>query len=147
MKTMAQRLSFRRLDAMSGKAFIAMVTLLVMTAGITVAAANRFAVVGVENGTHVTIRLQHKWGDGNWRTDVLRPGGRKWFWHEYSRANENHSPAFRVRFDSDLNPGEVFHINYALKKNAAPAHEWENANKYIFRYDGNRNYIDLFDAR
>ena len=41
-----------------------------------VMAANRFAVVGVENGTHVAIRMQHKWGDGQWATDVLQPGGK-----------------------------------------------------------------------
>jgi hypothetical protein len=147
MTTKSQRLSIGWIGAVSHTTFIAAVTLLVVTAGITLAAASRFAVVGVENGTQVTIRLQHKWGDGAWRTDVLRPGARKWFWHEYDRANENRSPAFRVRFDSDLNPGEMFQINYALKKNAAPAHEWENAHKYVFRYDGNRNYIDLYDMR
>ena len=140
MKTVTHTLGARTI---SRNAFIAAIALLVAAAGATLAAANRFAVVGIENGTHVTIRLQHKWGDGTWMTDVLRPGGRKWFWHEYSRANENRSPKFHVRFDSDLNPGDVFHINYALEKRAAPAHDWEDANKYVFRYDGNRKYIDL----
>ena len=41
-------------------------------------AADRFGVVGIENATQVTIRLQHRWGDGQWTTDVLSPGGRKW---------------------------------------------------------------------
>lgn len=145
MTTKAQRLNFQRM--ISRRMSIALVTLLVVATGVTVVAANRFAVVGIENGTHVTIRLQHKWGDGAWRSDVVRPGGRKWFWHEYDRANENRSPRFHVRFDSDLNPGEVFTINYDLKKNAAPAHEWENAHKYVFRYDGHRKYIDLLDMR
>jgi hypothetical protein len=144
---MSQVFKLRGMSAISGRVSIALAALLVMAAGISVAAANRFAVVGVENGTHVTIRLQHKWGDGAWRMDVLQPGHRKWFWHEYDRANENRSPRFNVRFDSDLNPGEVFHINYALRKNAAPAHEWENAQQYIFRYDGHRKYIDLFEKR
>jgi hypothetical protein len=110
-----------------------------------VGAANRFGVVGVENGTHVTIRMHHKWGDdGSWAVDVLQPGARKWFWQTYDRANENRSPKFHVQFDSDLNPGKLFSINYDLKKNAAPAHEWENAHKYVFKYDGTRNYIDLY---
>jgi hypothetical protein len=37
-------------------------------------AADRFGVVGIENATQVTIRLQHRWGDGQWTTDA---GGRK----------------------------------------------------------------------
>src|SRR5262245_6367955 len=108
-----------------------------------VTAANRFAVVGVENATDVTIRMEHKWGDGPWRRDVIAPGARKWFWETYDYANENHSRNFHVRFDSDLTPGQ-FTIRHDLKKNAAPAHEWENARKYAFRYDGNRKYIDLY---
>jgi hypothetical protein len=107
-------------------------------------ASNRFAVVGLENGTHVTIRVQHKWGDGQWKEDVVPPGGRKWFWWTYAHANDNTSPKFHVKFDSDLHPGKIFTINYDLKKNAAPAHEWENARQYVFKYDGTRDYIDLY---
>ncbi|HEY1186430.1 MAG TPA: hypothetical protein VGE74_02185 [Gemmata sp.] len=110
-------------------------------------AANRFAVVGIENTTQHTVRLSHKWGDGQWRTDVLKPGERKWFWHTYTVANENKSPRFHVKFDSDLKPGEVFTINYDLKKNAAPAHDWENAHKYAFKYDGNKTFIDLYEKK
>jgi hypothetical protein len=110
-------------------------------------AANRYAVVGVENSTHVTVRMHHRWGDGQWKTDVLTPGGRKWFWWTYDHANENSSPRFHVRFDSDLHPGKIFTINYDLRKNAAPAPSWESAHKYMFRFDGSRNYIDLYDQR
>jgi hypothetical protein len=125
--------------------FVLMVLAVVGLTGI-VMAANRFAVVGVENATHVTIRMEHKWGGGgSWNRDVLQPGGKKWFWHTYDHANENRSPKFHVRFDSDLNPGKLFNINYDLKKNAAAAHEWDNARKYVFRYDGNRKYIDLYE--
>ena len=113
----------------------------------TAQAANRFAVVGIENTTQHTIKLQHKWGDGEWKTDVLKPGEKKWFWWTYSVANENKSPRFHVRFDSDMHPGKLFEIDYDLKKNAAPAHEWENAHKYIFNYDGNKSYIDLYEKR
>ncbi|HMF98442.1 MAG TPA: hypothetical protein VKE96_29280 [Vicinamibacterales bacterium] len=125
---------------------VALVALTLAATGLAavVGAANRFAVVGVENGTHVTIRMHHRWGDGSWTTDVLQPGGRKWFWQTYDYANENRSDRFHVRFDSDLHPGQMFTIDYDLKKNAAPAHEWENAHKYIFRYDGSRNFIDLY---
>lgn len=110
-------------------------------------AANRFAVVGIENTTQHTIRLSHKWGDGEWHTDVLKPGERKRYWHTYAFANENKSPRFHVRFDSDLTPGRLFTINYDLKKNAAPAHDWADAHKYAFTYDGNRTFIDLIEKK
>ena len=131
------------------KTMHAFLALALATIGSTaiVMAANRFAVVGVENGTHVTIRMEHKWGDGSWKLDVLPPGGRKWLWHTYDNPNENRSPRFHLRFDSDLQPGKRFDINYDLKKRAAPAHDWEDAHKYVFRFDGNRNYIDLYEKR
>lgn len=108
-------------------------------------AADRFAVVGIENTTRATIHLQHRWGDGQWSEDVLAPGARKWYWHEYARADENKSPPFNVRFDSDLSPGR-FTEKYHLKKNSAPAHDWNYAHKYVFRYDGNSKFIELFEA-
>ena len=112
-----------------------------------VEAATRYAVVGIQNTTHVTVRMEHRWGDGQWKLDVLPPGERKWFWWTYRHANENSSPRFHVRFDSDLHPGKRFTIDYDLKKSAAPAPSWEYAHKYLFRYDGARKYIDLFDQR
>ncbi len=109
-------------------------------------AADRFAVVGIENATHVTIRLQHKWGDEQWKMDVIAPGNRKWYWWTYSRPNEDRSPPFHVRFDSDLSPGQ-FVENYNLKKRAAPDHTWNFAEKYIFRYDRSKNFIELYPER
>jgi len=147
METPERKLNLRRVT-LSTKLIRAMLALLVIVAADIVAmradAANRFAVVGVENSTHVTIRLYHKWGDGAWQQDVIPAGGKKWYWYTYANANDNRSPQFHVSFDSDLNPGKIFAINYDLAKNAAPAHDWEDAQKYVFKYDGNRNYIDLY---
>ena len=110
-------------------------------------AADRFGVIGVENGTKVVIRMQHRWGNGEWQSDVLGPGQRKWFWWEFKRANENQTPRFHVKFDSDLSPGH-FWENYDLKAYQAPDHEWVNAHKYIFKYDGNaRKFIELYDEK
>jgi hypothetical protein len=108
-------------------------------------AADRFGVVGIENTTRVTIRLQHRWGNGQWSTDVLGPGGRKWYWSEYRVANEDKSPPFHVRFDSDLSPGQ-FYEKYDLKKNRAPDHDWNYAHKYAFKYNGNRSFIELYES-
>jgi hypothetical protein len=111
-----------------------------------VEAADRFGVVGIENATNVTVRLQHRWGDGQWATDVLSPGGRKWYWWEYRQANEDKSPPFNVRFDSDLSPGR-FYEKYDLGKYRAPDHDWNSAHKYVFKYNGNHSFIELFDQK
>ena len=124
---------------------VAMATTLFSSGSAT--AAERYGVVGIENTTQLTIRVQHKWGDGPWKTDVLKPGEKTWFWWTYTKPNEDKSPRFHVRFDSDLHKGKVFEIDYDLKKNAAPAPDWEYAHKYVFKYDGDRNYIDLYEKK
>jgi hypothetical protein len=109
-------------------------------------AADRFGVIGVENATHVTIRLNHRWGNAQWGSDVLTPNEKKWYWWTFSHANEDKTPQFQVRFDSDLSPG-TFYEKYDLQAYQAPAHEWDNAHKYIFRYDGNKKFIELYDEK
>ena len=121
--------------------------LLAITGAAVAVAADRFGVIGVENGTKVVIRMQHRWGDGQWTNDVLRPGERKWFWWEFKRANEDKTPRFHVRFDSDLSPG-TFWENYKLQAYQAPDHEWASAHKYTYKYDGNtRKFIELYDEK
>ena len=110
-------------------------------------AADRFGVIGVENSTKVVIRLQHRWGtSGAWASDTLPPGERKWYWWTFTKPNEDKTPQFQVRFDSDLSPGQ-FVENYDLTAYQAPAHEWVNAHKYIFRYDGGGKFIELYDEK
>jgi hypothetical protein len=113
---------------------------------IEAAAVDRFAVVGIENGTQVTIRLEHKWGNAPWSLDVLGPGQRKLFWHTFATANEDRSPPFNVRFDSDLSAGK-FEEGYHLTLYGAPAHEWDNAHKYVFKYDAGRKFVELYDQK
>jgi hypothetical protein len=110
------------------------------------AATERFAVIGIENSTHVTVRYQHRWGDKAWSNDVLSPGQKKVHAHEFSSPNEDRNPPFHVRFDSDLSPGQ-FVEKYHLRAFAAPDHSWDFAHKYIFQYDRSKNFIDLFDER
>jgi hypothetical protein len=109
-------------------------------------AADRFGVVGVENTTHVTVRFQHKWGDSAWNEDVLPPGQKKWFAWEFSRAGQDVTPTFHVKFDSDLSPGKFFE-GYHLVAYQAPDRGWDFAHKYSFQYDRTRNFIDLFDEK
>jgi hypothetical protein len=110
------------------------------------AATDRYAVIGIENATHVTVRYQHRWGEGAWGNDVLTPGEKKWHWHEFKSPNEDKNPPFHVKFDSDLRPGQ-FWEKYHLRGFAAPDHTWDYAHKYVFKYDGSQNVIDLFDEK
>ena len=109
-------------------------------------AADRFGVIGIENTTHVTVRFQHKWGEAAWSSDVLAPGQKKWFAWEFARANEDRTPTFHVRFDSDLSPGKFFE-GYRLQAFQAPDRGWDFAHKYSFKYDKTKNFIDLFDEK
>jgi hypothetical protein len=109
-------------------------------------AADRFAVIGVENSTNVTVRMDHRWGEGQWATDVLSPGTRRWFSWEFSVQNQDQNPPFHVRFDSDLSPGK-FEERYHLMAFRAPVNDWPHAHKYIFRFDGNQRFIELYDEK
>ena len=86
MTTMARELGFGTFDAISRKSFIAMVTLLVVSAGITVRADTRFAVVGILNNTEKTIRVHYKWEGEEWRIYTLLPKGRVVFPLGYTRS-------------------------------------------------------------
>ena len=112
----------------------------------TAAAADRFGVVGIENATQVTIRMQHRWGDGTWKADVIPPGTRKHYWWTYAVQNQDKSPPFHVKFDSDLSKGTFFE-KYDLKKNACPDHTWECSHKHVFRYDGGKTFIELYQKK
>jgi hypothetical protein len=107
-------------------------------------AANRYGVIGLSNETQVTINYQFQVGDGPWQSKSIAPGGKYWFSHEYERANENRSPAFRIRFDSDIRRGRDFTIKYKLERRAAIGQGYQYGKKYAFRYDGgDRRYVDL----
>lgn len=108
-------------------------------------AADRFAVVGIENTTKANIRMEHRWGEASWQTDVLAPGKRRLISWEYKKQNANESPKLHVRFDSDVSPGKYIE-NYDLNKKACPDKIWECAHKYVFRYDtGTKKFIELYD--
>jgi hypothetical protein len=111
-------------------------------------AANRFAVTGIENKTQHTVTYQVKWGDGDWKSITLKPGQRWMHWYTYPKVNDNKSPKLTIKFDSEFDPKQKpIVIEYVLKKNAAPAHDWEDAHKYVFVDDGNKYFIDLKEQK
>ena len=109
-------------------------------------AANRFALVCIENRTNVTLNYNFKWGvDGKWSSRTLAPNaGRAHSWR-YSHPDENRSPGLHVSFDSDLSR-RMIKQSYFLKARASPQESdcKAYANEYVFVYDGTaKKYIDL----
>jgi hypothetical protein len=112
-------------------------------------AVNRYGVICLMNETQVTIPYLYKVGSqGSWERRELEPGQTRWFSHQYDKPNENHSPSFSIRFDSDLRSAQKFNITYTLERHAALGQECAYGKKYAFRYDGgNRRYVDLKAVR
>ena len=108
-------------------------------------AANRYGVICLTNETEATIHYIYKLGsNGTWQEGQLGPSARRWFSHQYDRADEDRSPPFYLKFDSDLRGGRRFDIGYHLKRYAAAGQGCEYGKQYAFRYDrGDRRYIDL----
>jgi hypothetical protein len=108
-------------------------------------AANRYGVICLMNETEVTVPYIYRIGNnGSWQEGELRPNAKRWYWHQYDRANEDRSPPFSIKFDSDARAGRRFNIEYNLKRYAAVGQGCEYGKQYVFRYDrGDRRYIDL----
>jgi hypothetical protein len=108
------------------------------------AAADRYGVIGMTNRTNITVNFQYKVGDGTWGSKKIAPGEKLWFAHEYKKINEDRSPPFYIRFDSDLRKGKNFTTEYKLERRAAVGQSYEHGKKYAFEYEkGDRNFIDL----
>lgn len=108
-------------------------------------AADRFALTCMQNKTNLTLNYKTKWGDGQWQTHRIVPGGKRWHAWEYQRGQEGRSPWLHVAFDDDLS-GRAKHRTYRLASYASP--QQGNCQRYgkqhQFRYDGTaKKYIDL----
>jgi hypothetical protein len=103
---------------------------LATTAATVAVAADRFDVIGVENGTKAVIRIQHRWGREQWKSDTRRSGQWNWFRWEFKRANVDRTPRFHVKFNSDLSPG-TFWEDYDLQYQA-PDHEWQGPQLHLY---------------
>ncbi len=134
----------RHKTARSGRPLVAIAATMLSPG--TTSALNRFAVTGIEDSSTNTITYQYMWGNDPWHNATQKPGEQRLHWHTYAKANENKSPEFHFKFDSEFDPKQKpFFITYKLKKNAAPAHDWEVAHKYVFKNDGNKFFVDLYE--
>jgi hypothetical protein len=102
----------------------------------------RYGIVTIHNKTDVTINYAYRIGNGAWRQTSISPGNYRYYYHQYAFANENRSPTFHIRFDSDLGPG-IAMKGYVFKRNPAA---WPNADfgrHYNFKRTGG-NRIDIY---
>lgn len=112
-------------------------------AGSTAQAAYRYGVTCVQNRTNTEINFTAQVGNEGWQSFTLRPGGERWFSHEYDYQNEDRSPPLRVKFDSDLRES-VYYLTYTLGRRAAAGQSCREGKPYAFEYERtNQNFIDL----
>ena len=95
-------------------------------------ANNWYGVVTIKNPTDDLIKYQAKIGNGEWETFTLRPGHCRSHYHIYDYANENRSPAIRVRFDRTANDGKVTFTERKLERYASSRTGCNHGKKYYF---------------
>jgi hypothetical protein len=102
------------------------------TASAEVVGGMRYGIVTIHNETPYVIRYSYRIGDGNWHQVTLEPKHCRYYWHEYAYANENRSPNFHIRFDSDMTSG-VATRRLTLSRNRAPYVKSEFGRHYDFK--------------
>ena len=101
-----------------------------------------YAVVGISNPTHLTINYAFRWGNGEWKTFQIAPGGKRWHSWRYDYPNENESPVPQIRFDCDLSENVSF-LEYDLTAFASPVQDYYHGKKYKFVTRGHGAVLDL----
>jgi len=104
---------------------------------------NRYAVFCIRNDLQVAKKYQRSWGNSEWITYTLQPGEMKY--HSWKlESNSTSFPTPHVRFDSDMQSGEIFSIKYRMEPYLSPDQLCANAKRYHFVYDGStRRYADI----
>jgi hypothetical protein len=106
-------------------------------------ATDRCGVIGIVNNTRVPLHYSYKIGNGGWQKATIQPGDQTLYWHWYSSGNEDKSPTFLIRFDSDLTSHNFF-LEYTLTRYRASEPTWAKAKQYQFSYDGSGRMVDLY---
>ena len=134
-----------RTIALTGAAMLALTATALSPA--PASAADRYAVISVDNATsNATVGLSYRWGDAGWASVRLSPGHRRHFCWRFNYANEDQNPPFHIRFDSDVRPGQYIE-RYHLGAFRAPDCGYQYGHKYVFRYEVQNHYVELYDAR
>jgi hypothetical protein len=107
-----------------------------------VVGGNRYGIVTIHNKTEDTLNYSYRIGNGAWQQASIKPGHYRSYSHEYAYANENRSPSFHIRFDSDMGPGVAVR-QFTLRRNFAPYVNPEFGRHYDFRRQAG-NQINIF---
>jgi hypothetical protein len=102
---------------------------------------NRYAVLVIQNPTHLTINYAIRWGYGRWTHCSIEPGMRTTHSFRYTYLDQTSSPKPAVKFDCDLSSG-VSDREYELKAYAAPWRSSDLGKKHEFRIIDGRE-LDL----
>ncbi len=101
-----------------------------------------YAVTCIENRTNLNLNYMYRWGDGEWKSQSVKPG--EWRWHSLRYEGGQHSsPDLRVRFDFDLS-GQREDKIYRLIRNRCKEESCRYAKKYHFAIHGDK--FDLHDS-
>ena len=103
------------------------------TASAQVLGGNRYGIVTIHNTIGSIINYSYRIGNGDWHQASIKPGHYRYYYHTYDFANENRSPLFRIRFDSDMEAG-VARRELTLRRNPAPWVNAEFGRHYDFKY-------------
>ena len=110
-----------------------------------VVAADRFAVISIENETNANINVVYRWGNAATKTHHFAPGARHWFSYKYPHPDENKSPDFFIKFDADTT-GQAYQEEKKLHGFRAPDQSYELGHKYVFKYNGpSKRFIEIYD--
>lgn len=109
-------------------------------------AADRFAVISIDNATNATVTVTYRWGTQSKKNHTFTPGQRHWFSYKYDSPSSPSSPDFFISFDSDVRGGKYIE-DKRLHGFRAPEENYDLGHKYTFRYDGpSKRYIELYDS-
>ena len=103
---------------------------------------NHYGILTIHNNSDDSINYSYKIGDGNWHQAVINPGERDYYWNKYDYPNENASPSFQIRFDSDLGPGTSWKV-YTLRACSATSIDPDLGRDYDFKRLNN-NLVDIY---
>jgi hypothetical protein len=115
---------------------------LALTGAPSLAQANHYALVNIENPTHNTVHYSYRWGDGPWQKVTLAPHTSMLHSWQYAPGAQA-SPPFEISFDSTLFGG-VQAKQYTLQRYAALYKDRHYAKRYKFGVSGYGSYLDLY---
>ena len=105
---------------------------------------DRYGVLCITNTMDFTMNYSYRWGNDNWSSISLHPGGTQRHWYEY-KGHHTTSPDFTINFDHDQTSEEHYTLN-SLTRYRSPDNSCDSAKKYNFEVDNDDNEIVLLST-